>query len=142
MKLSSSNLHTHTVLGDFNYRKIKWPEKCNKLTASHLSKGEGQLFLDILDDFYMDQLFNFPTREINTLDLIITTCPDQYIDAHSPDKLSDHDVIAATLKCRIPCKKQPNRKCFLYSKGNYGPSPKTDILMASKITDLWNKIGI
>ena len=43
-----------------------------------------------------------PTREKNTLDLILITLPGQFQDIHSPDKLSDHDIISGTLKIFIP----------------------------------------
>ena len=36
----------------------------------------------------LEQLVHFPTREKNTLDLILTTLPGQFKDVISPDKLS------------------------------------------------------
>ena len=50
----------------------------------------------------LEQLVNFPTRERNTLDLILTSLPGQFVDIHSPDKLSDHDIVSGTLKIAIP----------------------------------------
>ena len=41
-------------------------------------------------------------RERNTLDLIITSLPGQFVDIHSPDRLSDHDTVSGTLKVVIP----------------------------------------
>ena len=67
----------------------------------------------------LEQLVHFPTREKNTLDLILTSLPGQFQEIHSPDKLSDHDVISGTLKIHIPPKKKPRRKVFLYQKGNF-----------------------
>ena len=40
-------------------------------------------------------------------------------DIHSPDKLSDHDIVAGTLKVVIPHIKKPRRKLYLYQKGDY-----------------------
>ena len=60
----------------------------------------------------------FPTREENTLGLIITSIPGQFKDIHSPDKLSDHDIVAGILKTFIPPKKKPRRKVYLYQKGD------------------------
>ena len=45
---------------------------------------------------------HFLTREKNTLDLILTTLPGQFQGIHSPDKLSDHDLVSGTLKIFIP----------------------------------------
>ena len=54
----------------------------------------------------LEQLVHFPTREKNTLDLILTSLPGQFQEIHSPDKLSDHDVISGTLKIHSPPKKE------------------------------------
>ena len=56
---------------------------------------------DMLGIFWGSQS-NFQTREKNTLDLIITSLPSQYLDVQSPDRLSDHDIVSGTLKIVIP----------------------------------------
>ena len=38
---------------------------------------------------------------------------------HSPDKLSDHDIVSGTLKIAIPPIKKPKRKVYRYQKGDY-----------------------
>ena len=95
------------VLGDFNFRDIVWPDRLNK-NKTMLSQSEGQVLIDIMNDHGLEQLIHFPTREENTLDLIITSLPGQFQDIHSPDKLSDHDIVAGTLKTFIPPKKKPD----------------------------------
>ena len=67
----------------------------------------------------LEQLVNFPTREENTLDLILTSLPGQFQEVHSLDKLSDHDNVADTLKVFIPPRKKPRRKVYLYQKGDF-----------------------
>ena len=62
---------------------------------------------------------HFPTREKDTLNLILTSLPAQFQDIHSPDKLSDHDFVAGTLKVVIPPIKKARRKVNLYQKGDY-----------------------
>ena len=64
----------------------------------------------------LEQLVNFPTRERNTLDLILTSLPGQSVDIHSPDKLSDHDIVSGTLKIVIPPIKKPRRKVIVIRK--------------------------
>ena len=59
---------------------------------------------------------NFPTRERNILDLILTSLPGQFVDVHSPDKLSDHDIVSGTMKIAIAPIKKPRRKCIVISK--------------------------
>ena len=106
------------VLGDFNFRDIVWPDRLSK-SGSSLSQTEGQILIDIMNDHGLEQLVNFPTRERNTLDLILTSLPGQFVDIHSTDKLSDHDIVSGTLKIAIPPIKKPRRKVYRYQKGDY-----------------------
>ena len=95
------------ILGDFNFRDIVWPDR----NGTMLSQSEGQVLVDIMNDHVLEQLVNFPTREGNTLDLILTSLLGQFQEVHSPDKLSDHDIVAGTLKVFVPPKKKkPRRK--------------------------------
>ena len=79
----------------------------------------------------MEQVVHFPTREKNTLDLIITSLPSQFLDIHSPDSLSDHDIVSGTLKIVIPPIKKPRRKVYRYQKGDY-ESMRSDALKFAK----------
>ena len=81
------------ILGDFNYRAVDWKNKSNRLSGKALSDCEGQLFIDILNEHSAEQLVSFPTRFDNTLDLLVTTSPNQYSNICAQDSLSDHDII-------------------------------------------------
>ena len=118
------------VLGDFNFKYIDWPDRLSK-SGSTLSQSEGQILIDIMNDHGLEQMVHFPTREKNTLDLILTTLPGQFQDVHSPDKLSDHDIVSGTLKMFIPPIKKPRRKVYLYQKGDY-ESMRKDTLEFAK----------
>ena len=72
-----------------------------------------------MNDHGLEQLVNFPTRERNTLDLILTSLPGQFVDIHSPDKLSDHDIVSGILKISILPIKKPRREVYRYQKGDY-----------------------
>ena len=117
-KHKGNKLPSVHVLGDFNFKDTAWPDRLNK-SGSMLSQSEGQMLIDIMNDNGLDQLVHFPTREKNTLDLILTSLPGQFQEIHSPDKLSDHDVVSGTLKVYIPPKKKPRRKVYLYHKGDF-----------------------
>ena len=80
---------------------------------------EGQILIDIMNDHGLEQLVNFPPRERNILDLILTSLPGQFVDIYSPDKLSDHDIVSGTLKIAIPPIKKPRRKVYRNQKGDY-----------------------
>ena len=118
------------VLGDFNFKDIDWPDRLSK-SGSTLSQSEGQILIDIMNDHGLEQMVHFPTREKNTLDLILTTLPGQFQDVHSPDKLSDHDIVSGTLRIFIPPIKKPRRKVYLYQKGDY-ESMRKDTLEFAK----------
>ena len=64
----------HILGGDFNFCDIVWPDRLSK-SGSPLSLSEGEKFIEILNDHHLEQLVHFPTREKNTLDLIITSLP-------------------------------------------------------------------
>ena len=118
------------VLGDFNFKDIDWPGRLSK-SDSTLSQPEEQILIDIMNDHSLEQMVHFPTREKNILDLIRTTLPGQFQDVHSPDKLSDHDIVSGTLKIFIPRIKKPRRKVYLYQKGDY-ESMRKDTLEFAK----------
>ena len=112
----SASLH---VLGDFNFRLIDWQSKSNKLSGNSLSDCEGQLLIDILNHHSAEQLVSFPTRNENTLDLLITTSPNQYANVCSQDSISDHEILSANFHYHKPPSKQPKRKYLQYAKGDY-----------------------
>ena len=85
------------ILGDFNFCDIDWPDRLSK-SGPPLRLSEGEKFIEILNDHHLEQLVHFPTREKNTLNLIITSLPSQFLDIQSPDGLSDHDIDSGTLK--------------------------------------------
>ena len=62
---------------------------------------------------------------------ILTTLPGQFKDVHSPDKLSDHDIVSGTLNILIPPIKKLQRKVYLYQKGDY-ESMRKDTLEFAK----------
>ena len=84
-----------------------------------MSLSEGETSIEMLKDHHLEQLVHFPTRKKNTLDLIITSLPSQFLDTQSPDRLSDHDIVSGTLKIVIPPIKIPRRKVYRYQKGDY-----------------------
>ena len=75
------------ILGDFNFCDIVWQDRLNK-SGSPLSLSEGEKFIEILNDHHLEQLFHFPTRERNTMDLIITSLPASFlISSHQTDSV-------------------------------------------------------
>ena len=93
------------VLGDFNFKVIDRSDRLNKL----LSQSGGQMLIYIMNDNGLEQLVHFPTREKIHFILILTSLPGQFQDIHSPDKLSDYDIIAGTVK-------KPSEECVFISE--------------------------
>ena len=91
--------------------------------------SEGAKLVDLISDHELEQVVHFPTRRQNTLDLIITSLPGQVVDIHSPDRISDHDIVSGNLKIVIPPINKPKRK--VYQKGDY-ESMKADALKFAK----------
>ena len=91
-----------------------------------------------MNDHGLEQMVHFPTREKNTLDLILTTLPGQFQDVHSPDKLSDHDIVSGTLKIFIPPIKKPQRKVYRYQKGDYESMRKDTLEFAKEKILQWS----
>ena len=108
-KHKGNKLPSVHVLGDFNFKDIAWPARLNK-SGSILSQSEGQMLIDTMNGHGLEQLVHFPTRGKNTLDLIRTSLPGQFQEIHSPDKLSEHDVVTGTLKVYIPPPPRPTQK--------------------------------
>ena len=104
------------ILGDFNFCDIVWPDRLSK-SGSPLSLSEGEKFIEILNDNHLEQLVHFPTRERNTLDLIITSLPSQFLDIQLPDRLSDHAIVSGTLKIVIPPIKKTSEEGMSLSEG-------------------------
>ena len=71
-----------------------------------------------MEDHSLEQLVDFPTREGNILDLILTTTPDSIENVESPNKFSDHSVIACDIILCAPRKKNQRRTVDRCNRGN------------------------
>lgn len=61
------------LYGDFNFPEISWP----LLTTTHSSPhSESKEFIKLILDFNLNQMITSPTRGDNTLDFLLTSCPD------------------------------------------------------------------
>ncbi|KAK3089125.1 hypothetical protein FSP39_001036 [Pinctada imbricata] len=110
----------HLIMGDFNYREIDW-----NLLQTRGDNSEEQKFVECLQDNYMTQCIDKPTRWRSTntphiLDLLITKEENsiEELEHQSPLGKSDHCVIVFNYICSIVMRKsQKRRKC--YRKANF-----------------------
>ena len=63
IKTQHKKLPSVHILDDFNFRDIVWSDRLNK-NGTMLSQSEGQILVGMMNDHGLEQLVNFPTREI------------------------------------------------------------------------------
>ena len=103
------------VLGDFNFKDIDWPDRLSK-SGLTLSQSEGQILIDIMNDHGLEQIITLPHSRKEHIGLDSHTLPGQFKDVHSPDKLSDHDIVSGTLKIFIPPIRNLGERCIYIRK--------------------------
>ena len=106
------------ISGDFNLPNISWEliDSCS---------GVNELaFIDTLNDHFLSQLNNKPTRGNNILDLVITNVPNlvNVTDVMSPEKaavFTDHCVVAYEFKAFRKAPLKTTRYVYDYQKGDF-----------------------
>ena len=102
--------HSVHSLGDFNFGDIVWRNRHNKCGSS-LSRIEGQILVDIINDHGFEQLVHFPTRE-KDFGIDYHFFSDQFVDIHFLDCLSDPDIVSITLNIVISSLRNLGGRCF------------------------------
>ena len=93
------------MVGDFNFPNIHWD------TLENTSGVNELVFVELLNDHYLSQLINTPTRGNNILDLVITNMPDlvsltRILPPEERSVFTDHHAITFDLSAFL---KQPRR---------------------------------
>jgi hypothetical protein len=72
-------------------------------------------------DNYLWQLVDFPTRNVNVLDLVLTNVPEKVKEIYGFDDIinTDHKLISFTLDFNIPKKPVAKRIIFDYKRANW-----------------------
>lgn len=104
------------LFGDFNYPQICW----TLLSASSCSNSnESKQFLDLTLDFNLHQSISCPTRGDNTLDLLLTSTPDDVKFVTMLPGFSDHRLMHICIALPLT-KRAPSKKLITdYNKGNF-----------------------
>ena len=139
LQLSLSRLNMqHLILlaGDFNFPGWKWStlevQNCNYPALHHQ-------FGDMLDDNGLSQLVEEPTRNNNTLDLVLTNNPTLVSEVYVVPGISDHDCPVINLKNRVnQRKKKPRRSVPQYGKAKWGQFSKYMEALGEEITTQQN----
>ena len=108
------------VGGNFNLPSINW----NSLSTNTPTRDSSLCYrlLDMVQDFYLEQLVMEPTRRSattsNILDLLLSTKPGLINNVQIIPGLSDHDHIIATLNQHVQTPPQKSRKIYNFRRGN------------------------
>ena len=77
-----------------------------------MSPSEGEILIEIMNDYGLEQLVPFPTRERNTLDLIITSLRVNLLAFTPPTGSVIIKIVSGTLKVVIPPLKNLRGRCI------------------------------
>ena len=108
---------TIILTGGFNLPGIDWSESLVKHDSSYKVIHEHSL--EILHDHGLQQLVTFPTRQMNTLDLVATNKPSSIITIQSLAGVSDHDMFFFEVRSQVKTIKQPPRSIYMYDRANW-----------------------
>ena len=106
------------ICGDFNFPKIQWE------ATESTSRANELLFVEILNDHFLTQLNNTPTRGNNILDLVITNAPDHIglQEILSPGEtaiVTDHHSISLDFNAFVKAPRKFVRNVYDYAKGDF-----------------------
>ena len=90
-KVATINNAHIVIAGDLNFPSWDW--KSMKLKPNGYYPQLHKDLIDTLNDFNLVQVVEEPTRERNTLDLVITNCPQQIPRIEILPGLSNHDAV-------------------------------------------------
>ena len=135
--LNNSAKNNVLIMGDFNYPDIDWD--------TNTSSRHGKRFLDTINDNFLIQNVNIPTRGDNILDLILTSDRGMIDNVRSIGKLgaADHDMLLFNARFNITVKNStyqiPN-----FSKANWDAINSElskiswdDVLKDHSIDEMW-----
>lgn len=104
------------LFGDFNYPHINW---ASLSVSSHSPSKESKQFLDLTLDFNLHQTITHPTRGTHTLDLLLTSCPDNIHSVTLLPGLSDHMFLHICTSLHSN-RRSPTKKLITdYKRGNF-----------------------
>lgn len=107
------------LLGDFNFPNITWKDGQPILSSS----SDSREFFGFCSTFSLCQMVTQATRitpnSFNTLDLILTNCPEYASETHYLPGISDHLII--TFPVNVPFQKLPKSKKIIrdYKKAKF-----------------------
>ena len=104
------------LTGDFNLPNIDWP-RGTALTTDHIHC----YFTKRIKDFVLWRLIDFPTRNGNILDLLLTTIPEKISNINGFDDIlsTDHKLVSFNINFKIRKKPKIKRHVYNYKKADW-----------------------
>ena len=96
---------------------IEW--ETEQLTTNQYTYSISYSFLDTLATTGLQQIVNFPTRNNNTLDVVLTNRPSLVKQCVGMPGLSDHDIVFVETSSRALRHKPARRKILLWKHANF-----------------------
>ena len=136
---------TIVIAGDLNVPDINWDSKLVHPGSCHANTQNE--FLELLEDFNIDQMVTEPTRQDNILDLVLLNHPRLCSGVEITAGISDHEAVTCELDFRPRKKRLPAREISMYHKadwsslGNHMQQCHNFIVENKEIMDanqLWN----
>ena len=87
------------VAGDLNFPDWDWSTKQLKRPCQYPTLHNR--LIDIINDHRMEQVVEYPTREDNTLDLVITNTPNIIPRVELLPGIFDHDIVYFEYKSKV-----------------------------------------
>ena len=103
--------------GDMNLPGIEW--ETEQLTTNQYTHSISYSFLDTLANTGLQQIVNFPTRNNNTLDIVLTNRPSLVKQCVGMPGLSDHDIVFVETSSRALHHKPARRTILLWKHANF-----------------------
>ena len=124
--------HTKDVIwigGNSNVPDMDW--STNTISGSNHKREINELFLQAADKCSLDQVVDFPTRDTNLLDVLLTNKP-PLIQACSPlTGVSDHEIVYIESNVSAKYQRPIQRKIWFWAKADI-PKPKEDMVTFSE----------
>ena len=103
--------------GDMNLPDIEWENE--QLTTNQYTHSISYSFLDTLANTGLQQIVNFPTRNNNTLDVVLTNRPSLVKQCVGVPGLSDHDIVFVETSSRALRHKPARCRILLWKHANF-----------------------
>ena len=137
---SLSNITTDTILiGDFNLSEFDWANNRSLRCSEHHT-----LLLDIIQDNFLHQLVDEPTRDQNILDLVLTINVDLIDNVVVGEPFSNHNSITFTLNSAPYISRISKKFVYAFNKADWSHfrslfhySPWDLALAGKDINDNW-----